>query len=254
MSIAHRVVGSGPRTVLVSHGWFGASEGWGLFPDYLDGEAFTWVFTDLRGYGARKDEAGEHTLDEIAGDLLALADELGAQRFSLVGHSMSGAYIQRVLALAPDRVEALVGISPVSSTPFPFDDAGRELFWGAVDDHGKRFGIIDYTTGNRNTGVWVQRMVDFSVASSTRDAFAGALEAWAHADFADEVRGNEVPVLLAVGENDPAVGQAFVEQFWVPLYPNSRVEVVTNAGHYPMFEAPVNLASIVTEFLKGAGA
>ena len=53
MSIAHRTVGSGPRTVFLTHGWFGSSDGWGTFPDYLDGDAFTWVFTDIRGYGQR---------------------------------------------------------------------------------------------------------------------------------------------------------------------------------------------------------
>ena len=47
MSIPHRAVGSGTRTVIVTHGWFGSSQGWGQFPDYLDGEAFTYVFTIL---------------------------------------------------------------------------------------------------------------------------------------------------------------------------------------------------------------
>ena len=250
MSIPHRAVGSGPRTVIVSHGWFGSSQGWGLFPDYLDREAFTYVFADVRGYGVRKDESGHQTVEEIAGDIIALADEIGAQRFSLIGHSMSGAFIQRVLADAPDRVESLIGIAPVSSTPFPFDDAGRELFWGAIDDRDKRYAIIDYTTGNRNTPVWVHWLTDFSIATSTREAFANALEAWAAPDFADDVRGKELPVLLVVGEHDPALSKEFVEQYWVPLFPNSRIEVVPNAGHYPMFETPVNLATVIESFLK----
>jgi pimeloyl-ACP methyl ester carboxylesterase len=181
---------------------------------------------------------------------VAVADEVGAERFSLIGHSMSGAFIQRVLADAPDRVEALVGIAPVSCTPFPFDDAGRELFWGAIDDREKRFAIIDFTTGNRNTPVWVHRMADFSIATSTREAFANALEGWAAPDFADEVRGNDLPVLLAVGEHDPALSKEFMEQYWLPLYPNAKIEVIANAGHYPMFEAPVNLATVIETFLK----
>jgi pimeloyl-ACP methyl ester carboxylesterase len=251
MSIPHRTVGSGPRTVFVSHGWFGSSEGWGLFPQFLDGEAFTYVFTDVRGYGARKHESGDQSVDEIADDILALADELGVQRFSLIGHSMSGTFIQRVLAKAPDRVEALVGIAPVSCIPFPFDDAGRELFWGAPDERAKRFAIIDFTTGNRNTPVWVDWMTDFSLATSTRNAFASVLESWAKPDFADDISGNEVPVLLVVGEHDPALSKEFVEKCWVPFYPNSTIEVIANAGHYPMFEAPVNLATVIEKFLKG---
>ena len=69
MSIAHRTVGTGPHTVFVLHGWFGSADGWGDFPAYLDGEAFTWVFTDNRGYGARRDEEGDFSLDEVADDI-----------------------------------------------------------------------------------------------------------------------------------------------------------------------------------------
>ncbi len=251
MSIPHHVIGSGPRTVFLTHGWFGSSLGWGTFPEHLDREAFRYVFTDVRGYGRRMAEEGDQSLDETAGDILALADELGAETFSLVGHSMGGAVVQRVLALAPERVEKLVGVSPVSSMPTPFDDQGRALFWGAADNRDHRFGIIDFTTGNRNSPVWVNRLVEHSLENSTRDAFANVLEAWATPDFAHEVRGSEVPVLVVVGRHDPALGEETVKQTWLPLFPNARLEVIEEAGHYPMDETPVRLATLVESFLKG---
>jgi pimeloyl-ACP methyl ester carboxylesterase len=251
MSISHHVHGSGPRTVFLAHGWFGSSKGWGSLPEYLDTEAFTWVFTDVRGYGQRLGEDGDQSLEETAGDIIALADELGVDRFSLAGHSMGGAVIQRVLAIAPDRVAALVGINPVSSMPTPFDEDGRALFWGAAGSRDNRCGIVDFTTGNRNTQVWVNAVVDHSYENSTVEAFANALEAWANADFGEDVRGKALPVLVAVGENDPAIGAQMVKQTWLPLFPNARVEVISNAGHYPMFEAPVNLATVIDRFLKG---
>ena len=177
MSIAHHVVGSGPRTVLLTHGWFGSAAGWGPFVDYLDRDAARWVFTDVRGFGDRRGEQGDQSLEESARDLLAVADELGADRFTLVGHSMGGAVVQRALSLAPDRVEAIVGISPVGALPTPFDDAGRGLFWGAAESRDNRFGIIDFTTGNRNTPLFVNRIVDWSLAHSDVDAFARVLDA-----------------------------------------------------------------------------
>lgn len=251
MSIPHHIVGSGARTVFLTHGWFGSSLGWSGLPESLDKEAFRYVFTDVRGYGRRMAASGDQSLDETAGDILALADHLGVDRFSLIGHSMGGAVIQRVLALAPERVEALVGVCPVSSMPTPFDADGRALFWGAADDRDNRFGIIDFTTGNRNTAVWVNRVVEHSLENSTREAFANVLEAWATSDFADQVRGSEVPVLVVVGAHDPALGEETVRQTWLPLFPNARLEVIANAGHYPMDEAPVNLATVIETFLKG---
>src|SRR2546430_13160513 len=72
------------------HGWCGSARGWGSLPEYLDGSAFTYVFSDLRGYGGRRDVTGEFTMAEAAADALALADELGWGRFALGGHPMSG--------------------------------------------------------------------------------------------------------------------------------------------------------------------
>lgn len=251
MSIAHRTVGTGPHTVFVLHGWFGSADGWGDFPAYLDGEAFTWVFTDNRGYGARRDEEGDFSLDEVADDILALADELGVETFSIIGHSMGGAEVLRVLAKAPDRVTKLVGITPVGAQPTALDEAGADLFYGAPDDDGRRFGIVDFTTGNRLSPRFVQSVVDWSRAHSTVEGFRGAVQAWANADFLAEIEGNDTPMLVLPGEHDPALGEATVNQTWKPYFPNATIEVLPNAGHYPMFETPVWLATTIGRFLRG---
>lgn len=250
MSIPHRTVGSGPHHVFCLHGWFGSSQGWGSFPDHLDGDRFTYHFVDYRGYGARKDVEGDYSLQEIAQDVVALADELGVERFSLIGHSMGGAAVQRVLAVAPDRVEKMVGIAPVGAMPTPFDDDGRALFFGAPERRENRYGIVDLTTGNRLTPVWVNQVVEHSLENSTVASFAGHLDAWAGADFVDEVKGQQLPVLAVVGEHDPALGEATIRQTWEPTYPSCRVEVMANAGHYPTDETPVRLATVVEAFLR----
>ncbi|MFH9202078.1 alpha/beta fold hydrolase [Streptomyces anulatus] len=90
MSMPHRLIGSGDHQVLVLHDWFGTSSGWGPVLDYLDGDAFSYALLDYRGYGDRKTVGGVYTLAEIADDALALADELGWETFSLIGHSMGG--------------------------------------------------------------------------------------------------------------------------------------------------------------------
>ncbi|MBK8468623.1 MAG: alpha/beta hydrolase [Candidatus Phosphoribacter sp.] len=249
MTIPCITVGSGDHHVFVLHGWFGSSDGWGLFPTYLDGSRFSYHFTDNRGYGARMDDRGAFTLDEVAGDVLALADSLGVQTFSLIGHSMGGAEVLRILAKAPGRVRSIVGITPVGATPSEFDEAGHDLFYGAVDDEGKRFGIIDFTTGNRNTATWVASVVEHSMRRSTTEGFQGALIAWATPDFLGDIAGSETPILVIAGEHDPALGEATVRQTWQPHFPNCTIEVMPNAGHYPMFETPVQLATIIERFL-----
>ena len=141
---------------------------------------------------------------EIARDTLDLADALGWPRFALVGHSMGGKAIQRVLVAAPERVEKLVGLNPVPASGVPFDEQGWALFSGAADNPANRRAIIDFSTGNRLTSVWLDQMVATSLANSTRDAFADYLEAWAHGDFHHQVQGKPLPVQVIVGAHDPA--------------------------------------------------
>ena len=248
-------VGSGPDPVLCLHGWFGSASGWGPLADVLDGDRFSYYLIDYRGYGARRDLAGEHTMAEIAADTLALADQVGADRFALIGHSMGGMAADRVLVEAPGRVRSVVAINPVPATGYPFDEDGWALFSAAVQDDAKRYAIIDFTTGNRLTARWVDRIVRHSVEQSTREAFGDYLTAWGREDFSDRVTGDEiarVPVKVIVGEHDPAVGADLAQQTWLKLHPGAELEVMPNAGHYPMWETPVALATSIEEFLSRA--
>ena len=201
---AHEV-GRCPRTVICLPGWFGSSSGWGPgFLDALDTERFRYEFMDYRGYGERRGSGGPYTIDQIAADVIELADDIGAKTFSLVGHSMGGTAIQRVLALAPDRVEAVVGINPVPASGTPFDDDGRQLFESAAADDTSRATIIDLTTGNRLSAWWIDRIVRHSRGHSDEEAFAAYFTAWADTDHAADVPVDAVPALAVVGEHDVA--------------------------------------------------
>jgi pimeloyl-ACP methyl ester carboxylesterase len=243
------VVGTGPTKVIALHGWFGSATGWGMLPDLVDGDAYSYAFLDYRGYGARRAVDGEHTIPEIAADTLALADELGWDRFALLGHSMGGSAVARVFADAPDRVSALVGISPVPPSGVPFDDDGWALFDGAADNDGNRYAIIDLTTGNRQAASWINSMVAFSVANSTREAFGAYLPSWAKYDFTADVPKADVPVTVIVGEHDPALGEQTMRASWLSQFSGCELEVLSNAGHYAMFEAPVAMITCVEKAL-----
>ncbi|OOG57550.1 alpha/beta hydrolase [Polaromonas sp. C04] len=247
----HLLIGTGPRKVIALHGWFGRAKGWGPLVDVLDTQSFSYAFMDCRGYGGMKGSGGPYTMAQIAQDALALADGLGWRRFSLIGHSMCGSAIQRVLVDAPARVEKLVAITPVPASGVPFDDAGWAFFSSAAKDAGARKGIIDLTTGNRLSSVWLDQMVAASLAGSDEDAFAAYLTAWAKTDFHAQIQGNPVPIKVIVGEHDPALGAAAMKDTYMQWYPNATLDVMANAGHYPMNETPVALATSIEKFLRG---
>ena len=250
MASSHVTVGSGDHHVLAIHGWFGSARGWGSLPDWLDRSAYTWAFMDLRGYGDRIRTAGEFTVDEVAADALAVADDLGWDRFSVVGHSMGGKFAHRVLLQAPDRVRALVGLNPVPAGAVPFDEPGWALFSGAPDHPANRAAIIDFTTGNKLTKTFINRVVQHSLDNSAVEAFGAYLQAWAKSDFTAEAKvDTATPVKLIVGVNDPALSADVMEQTWRVFFPDAELTIMPDAGHYPMFESPVSLATSIEEFL-----
>jgi pimeloyl-ACP methyl ester carboxylesterase len=206
---------------------------------------------DLRGYGDRKQDAGDFTMEEAAADAVALADELGWDRFSLIGHSMSGQAIQHVLLAEPGRVRRLVALTPIPATGAPMDEDGWALFSGAAASRGNRFAIVNFSTGGRLPGAFVDHVVQHSLDHSTAEAFGAYLGSWARTDFSERVKGNPAAVKVIVGQHDgPLLSAQGMEQTWLRFYPNAELEVMPNAGHYPMFETPAALAASIEEFLR----
>lgn len=250
---APRLVGHGPHRVLAFNGWFGSSEAWGHFPDYIDHNRFTYAFFDYRGYGRRKGVAGAYTIAEIAADALNTADQLGWERFDVMGHSMGGLVIQQVLADAPDRVGRLVAISGVPATGAQFDDETFARFAAAPGDDGVRAALTAHSSGDRLTASFYDRIVRESRAGSTEEAYAGHLRAWVRTDISGLVKGHEHPVLVIAGEHDPALNEAAMRATWLALFPNAHLAMIPGAGHYAMHETPVMLATVVENFLLSRG-
>ncbi len=250
MIIGHEIKGSGKEGVIVLHGWFGDHTTFAPTFVYLDTETFTYAFMDYRGYGASRDIGGEHTMSEIAGDAIDLAGHLGWDRFHVVGHSMGGKALQRVALDASGRVKSGVAVTPVPAAALPLDADSEALFGGAADSDDNRRTILDFTTGNRLTAKWIDLALKHSRDTTTRDAYADYFTAFAKTGFEDEVKGLELPILVLVGEHDPAFNSEAMEQTYLAWLPKARMEVVTNAGHYPMQETPVDLVTRMEAFMR----
>jgi pimeloyl-ACP methyl ester carboxylesterase len=117
--------GQGPPLLLV-HGWPQTWYAWRLVMPALARE-FTVIAPDQRGCGlSGKPEDGYDT-GTLAGDLVALMDTLGHERFAVAGHD-TGMWIGYALAADhPDRVARLT----VAETPLPGVSASPPLFANA---------------------------------------------------------------------------------------------------------------------------
>ena len=120
----------------------------------------------------------------------------------------------------------------------------------AAENLGNRRAIIDFTTGSRLSAAWLDHMAASSWANCTKEAFAAYLLAWATADFHQSVVGSEIPIKVIVGEHDGAITAEAMKATYLVWHKNASLEVMSNAGHYPMNETPVALATSIEAFLR----
>jgi pimeloyl-ACP methyl ester carboxylesterase len=251
MAIGYEAFGEGAHKVVALHGWFGDETFMAPMRDALSGGEFTYIFPAYRGYGASKAETGAYTIEEISADVRALIDRLGFDKVSLVGHSMGGKFIQKIAVDAPQRVRRMVAVTPVPAAPVPFDEQGWGLFSGAAEALGNRRAILDFTTGSRLSGAWLDNMAAASWGNCTKEAFAAYLLAWAKVDFHQSVMGSEIPIKVIVGEHDGAINAEAMKATFLTWCKRAEMEIMANAGHYPMNETPVALATSIEAFLRG---
>ena len=151
---------------------------------------------------------------------------------------MGGKFIQKVAVDAPGNVRRMVALTPVPAGAVPFDEQGWGLFSGAAESLGNRRAIIDFTTGSRLSAAWLDHMAAASWANCTKAAFAGYLLAWAKADFHEAVTGSEIPIKVIVGQHDGAITADAMKATYLTWHKRAELEVMPNAGHYPMNETP----------------
>ncbi|HYO30157.1 MAG TPA: alpha/beta hydrolase [Thermomicrobiales bacterium] len=110
----HAVIGGEGPPLLLVHGWPESWYAWRLMmPDLA--RDFEVIAVDQRGMGLSDKPQDGYDTGTLAGDLVALMDELGRERFAVVGHD-TGLIIGYALAADhPERVERLV----VAEVPGP---------------------------------------------------------------------------------------------------------------------------------------
>lgn len=244
-SLGHVTTGSGPEVVAVLHEWLGDHSNYEPVRPYLSPSRAQYVFADLRGYGLSRSLAGAYTLDEAAGDVLALMDSLGHERFHVVGHSMTGMLAQYLLIQAPERIKSAVTISPVPASGFKTDAAGLARLARVITDDDAFRAAVSARTANRYGRGWLDRKLSMA-RRATPEAMHGYMSMFCGNDFADRVAGREVPVTLITGAQDIAFySRPVLEPQFQRLYPRLQTAVIADAGHYSMLETPVLLASLL---------
>ena len=233
--------------VVLLHGFPQTGDAWRDLTEALVAAGHRVVAPDQRGYspGARPAAVAAYRLDQLVGDVLGIADELGLGRFHLVGHDWGGIVAWALAAGHADRLRTLT----VVSTPHPgalLDVATQslqalrsayvalfktprlpELLLGAGGNLGLRLTL-------RRSGLSARTADRYAAALQPPGALSAAL-AWYRANGADTLRAVgpvEVPTLFVWGARDPALGRAAAERTGAWCTGRYRFVPVDDAGHW----------------------
>jgi pimeloyl-ACP methyl ester carboxylesterase len=108
----------GPRggpPILLLHGWPDDIHEWSAITGHLEKAGFYWVAPWVRGFGATR-FLSSSTLRDGSGvaltqDAIDIADALGFERFSVVGHDWGARTGYTLAALCPERLASITALS-----------------------------------------------------------------------------------------------------------------------------------------------
>lgn len=247
--LPHRRAGSGPAFVLV-HGYLGGSEQWEAEIAHF-ADRFDVIAPDLPGFGDAADRPPCRTIAELAAAVTGLLDDLGVDRFTLLGHSMGGMIAQEAAAACPERVERLVlyGTGPLGLMPDRFEpiDVSRErLRQEGVARTIRRIGATWFSCGREPAGL--DKLVRIGARASEAAALAGldAMQGW---DGRGALGRLAMPALVLWGDGDRSYRWPQVEALWTGL-PDARLAVIPGVSHAAHMEKAALFHAILSDFLR----
>ena len=245
VSIAYRVQGGGPRNIVFLHPWGGSGSYFDETIASLDLASVRAITLDLRGHGDSDKPDGKLTLDLVARDVLAVADDAAAADFVAVGHSMGGKLAQYLALVAPSRVAGLVLIESAPAGHLPTPDFVAE--WVTLVGDGQAIldkGVVPYI--HRPVPEHVLRRFAENWAKIPRAYLEGTLKL-VESSFSERVRSVRVPALVVAGARDPL--HSAMARDVVAALPRARLETLDCGAEIPM-EMPGELAHLIEQFVS----
>ncbi len=250
MTIGHKTIGKGPQKILFLHGWLSDFTIYDEIIPFFDGDKYTMVFADYRGYGLSAQMSGDYSIEEIAKDVIDLAAELGWDRFHIIGHSMAGMVLQKVACINKDLLISAIAITPVPASGLPLDEETAAFFSKSADDDGVLADLFDALTGKQYSKTFIAQMTKRARPALSSQAMLGYFDAWTGTDFSKDVAAIDTKILVIAGENDGAVGPDFLSGTYLKQLKNVEMKTIAGAGHYPMQETPVRLFTLIEDHLN----
>nr|WP_202392489.1 alpha/beta hydrolase [Qipengyuania citrea] len=253
----------GPRdapAIVLLHGSNADLHTWQAWTDALSAD-FRVVRFDQRGHGLTGPAAdADYSIEAFAGDIDAVVDALGVERFVLAGNSMGGAIAMQYAIASPERLDGLVLVD-ASGAPIERDADGNIAFKlaampgvGSVMSQVLPRSLVErslsQSVSNQKivTGEAVDRYWELARYPGNRDATRARFSTPRSAFSAEQVAQTDVPTLVMWGEEDKLIPYE-AAGWYMDHLPDATLAAYPGIGHLPMEEAPERSAADLQQWL-----
>lgn len=254
VGIAYDDAGSGPVVVLL-HGYPFNRSLWRAQVTALQ-ENYRVIVPDLRGHGATAIMPGPATMEQMAGDIAGLLDNLNIEQATIGGLSLGGYVALAFYRLFPFRVLSLILAATRAQGDSDEAKQNREVQAAKARNEGME-GIADALLPKLLTAETVAKRPEIvkhlrgMMASTNPEGAAAALQGMAtrqdQTSFLSEIAA---PTLILVGSEDAITPPADAELMHREIK-GSRLEIIAGAGHVVNLEQPEEFNAAVLRFLSG---
>jgi pimeloyl-ACP methyl ester carboxylesterase len=263
--VRYRIGGEGP-VILLIHGITGSSAQWETTMELLESD-FTVIAPDLLGHGESAKPRGDYSLGAYASGLRDLLAWLEVPAATVVGHSLGGGIAMQFAYQFPERCERLGLVNsgglgrevnivlraaalPGAELVLPLIAANWSRSVGvAVSDALGRLGLR-LGSDIAEMGRGYASLIDGEARSAFLHTLRAVIEPGGQRVSAVDrlYLAEELPSLILWGERDPLipVKHAYTAH---EAMPGSRLEIFSDAGHFPQLEEPIRFAGVLADFM-----
>jgi pimeloyl-ACP methyl ester carboxylesterase len=206
---------------------------------------------DLRGFGGSDRPATGYAIDDLAADVVAFLDAVGAERATLVGHSMGTFVVRSAARLAPARVQRLVLIGSAHTTVNDVLKQVHGLVADLTDPVPVEF-AREFQAGTVHRRL-PEAFFDGIVAeSATLPAriWRATFDAIMAFDDSAALATITAPTLAIWGVHDGLFDRA-QQDLLVGAMPDARLHIYPDSGHCPNWEQPDRVVADIDAFVAG---
>jgi pimeloyl-ACP methyl ester carboxylesterase len=244
VDIHSTVTGVGAKTVVLVHGWTCDETTWSEQVPAL-AEHYRVVTVDLPGHGkSGSPKDGKLSMDLFARAIDAVRAEVGAERVTLVGHSMGTPVVIQYWRLFPQHTAALVFVDGVTNMNVGRNRPDRSQWVGEQGRTNRERMVQGMFTAA--TTPEMRAKIQTMMLGAPEATAAGAMEAM----FDPAVWKGDVialPILGLYADKSPAGGTA---EYRKQHFPKMEYHEIAGTGHFLMIEKPAEFNRLLLKFLE----